>query len=504
MKIKFNNIYITSGIFIALLFLSFFVITYFLKYSVLSFHDYWLFHNRPFFSGQHGRYISTIVLNLLLQKIPDMLNMHPQDCNATINAYFKAFLIIVTIICYTFSCFLFNIKNSIKINFAHIILYLTLFLILFNNNYIFNNNRIYMCSFENAVFFEYPMSMLIYIPFWAIFTYIYVNNIELNKLQTAIFVIMSVLLAINIEIINIPSLISLFVLFIIFLLFKQKGNWWKYSFISYLAGIGLFLAREKGDFTPSQFNDFLNFIKIRLPDFIDCYFNGFIKEQSLFLIPIIILAILIIIACKNKSETKKFICCLSVNIICLLFFYFLTFFLAGTDSPEMFSDGFPINYNKWHSIYKMTLLFWLLISFSYFTDNNNYKIIKDKSNIIKILTCIFILFIFRYNLLTNYINEMQNTMKGIRDYKLLLYSIEKLSLNDKSDNIIIPEEYKENVWFSILFPPEEWYINNFNYVHKREKKNIIYSKNIDTSNLLTEKELKELKFSNLINLNQER
>lgn len=473
MKAKINYIYIASGIFIALLFISFFVIAYFLKDNTLSYHDYWLFHNRSFFSGQHGRYVSTIVLNILLQRIPDLLHLHPQDCNSTINVYFKAFLIVITIMAYTFSCFIFNLKNSIKINFAHIILYSTLFLILFNNNYIFHHNRLYMCSFENAVFFEYPMSMLIYIPFWAIFTYLYVNNIDLNKFQTAIFAVMSVLLAINIEIINIHSLISIFVLFIILLFSKQKGNWWKYSFVGYLFGIGLFLAREKGDFIPNQFNDFLSYIRLRLPEFTDYYINVFIKEQSLLLIPIIIFAVLIIIACKNKPETKKFICCLSVNIISLLFFYYLTFFLAGTDSTEIFSDGFPIVYIKWQSIYKMTLIFWLIISFGYFIDSNSYEIIRDKSNIIRILACIILLFVFRHNLLTNYINEMQITKKNMRDYKALLYSIEKLSLNDKSDNIIIPEKYKENVFFSSFFPPEEWYICNFNYLHNTKKK-ILY------------------------------
>ncbi len=482
--------YLLFGIVIIM---SFIIIMSLLKYSHLRNHDFALFYNRPLFDGQHGRFVSVIVSNLMVQKIPDYLNLHPEHIHVTITSFLKSCLVILCTLLYTVSCYIFSKKKLYIINFSHILLYSTLFLILFNDNYIFNNTRVYMCTFENAVFFEYPMSMLVYIPFWLLFTILFVNE-KKDKYPVYIIIlsILSFLTAITIEIINIPTLISLTILSAIFLLKKYKKSWWKYSYFSYLAGIIWFLSDEKDDFTPYHFYNFIYFIKLRFSDFIHIYINEFLKVHSYFLIIIILLLVLIASTAKNNDKTRKFVIIVSVNIVSILLFYFLTFFLAGTDSDNIITNFFPLTYFKWTSIYKMTLLFWIIVCTGYLLDGIDMKIYKYfQSDLCKILLCILVLFIFRENLVLNYLSSLKTFEQKLLDERIMLYKIEKLLLNNSK----IPLEFKDS--FDEITFGSQSYLTHYNYIHKTNKEDIEFVDNYDISAKFSPDEIEKLDFNSL-------
>lgn len=495
-------------IFISIIIVSFFTIIHFFSYSTFQNHDFWLFYNRTIWDGQHGRYLTTILQNILEQRIPDLLNIHTFDINLMITLKLKAFLIVLCILFYLFSFELtnFTIKNKININLSHSLLYLTLFLILFNNNYIFNETRQYFCINENAVFFEYPVTMIFYIVFWFIYTSVFINSKE-NNLQSNIkrnlqilLMIIALIISTSIEIVNIPTLMSLFALSFIIFKFKFQNKCFFYKILGiYFIGLFTFLIDEKSDFTPYHFFHFMEFIETRFLDFVNVYFNEFIKINSLIVIPIIILLILITVMCKKNEMSKKFISIVCVNIICIFVFYFLTFFLAGTDGDEIIYSGFPIGYYKWLAIHKMILLFWLILSIGYFLNNNDFKFIQKYSSIIKILICVFILIIFRNNLIFDYIPNLNITRIESKERLTMLYIVQKLSLLDASDNIIIPLKY-ENMFNSLINPEiYDWYILNFNYSFKTNKSKIVFLDvdNETIKNNFSQTELNDLKFSKL-------
>ena len=153
------------------LILSFYVVFITNRYNVLIGHDAGVFCNRTFLTPEHGRYISTFVTNLFVERLPLYFNIHPNDFQQSFAAPFKAILTIILCLLLTASAFVFSKKKFNPINPAFILIYILMFLSVFNNNYVCQYDMSYLRIAENTVFFEYPMSLLSYIPFLSFIAY---------------------------------------------------------------------------------------------------------------------------------------------------------------------------------------------------------------------------------------------------------------------------------------------------------------------------------------------
>ena len=251
-KKKISNIICCFLFFICLLF-SFNIVMILLGSSVLIQHDQTIAFDRVFMEPEHGRYVSTFITSLLVEKIPNFFSIHPNDFSCTYSAFFKS--ICTMIFCYLFSVSLFifykdgeddcnilerlNIFSTKKGSFLKItfcLVYLLVFLSLFNDNYFFSSFAKYINSLENMVFFEYPMSMLLYIPFYSILLFYIVKNnfFKIDKKDYLFLFFITIFLTMTVELVIFPVMFtfSSIVLFYLLRFFKYKNEIDKLSFFN--------------------------------------------------------------------------------------------------------------------------------------------------------------------------------------------------------------------------------------------------------------------------------
>ena len=196
--------------FLLVIILSFFCVVYFTKYDVLIGHDLVFSYGRTFLEPEHGRYIATFTNSLLTEVIPEYLNIHPNDFKPAFVSPFKGILLILICLLISFSTFIFSKKRTIfQIIFspANTIIFLLVFLATFNNFFFFSNSYPYFAINESTVFFEYPCSFLVFIPFISLLAYYYSNHINPNKNTFYILYFLAFFTAISIDVINLPTFI---------------------------------------------------------------------------------------------------------------------------------------------------------------------------------------------------------------------------------------------------------------------------------------------------------
>lgn len=239
------------------------------------------------------------------------------------------------------------------------------------------------------------------------------------------------------------------------------------------------------EYTTMYFNQYVNE-----------YLNVFLKEYSIFIIPIVCLVILFFIFLRKKLQCKRGFLFICTNLIILLVFYFLLFYLGFIDRTDLF---FAIYYGKWISLYKTTTYFFLLLSFGLFIDSItlNNKI----SNTIKIIVCILTIIIFHNVLIANNVENIKNTQKEMKELRQAAYSIEKITINtNKKEKIILPKEY-EKYTHSLFI--NEGTCSFFQYVKNVHPNTKLFdyklSENKDVNNKLnSEEESSIIKFQNLL------
>lgn len=511
---KFLNIFL----FVFLVLCCFLIIIYSQKYDVLTDHDLVFSYGRDFLFPEHGRYIATYMNNLLTEILPEYLNIHPNDFQQIFVIPLKAVCTILLCILLANSAFIFSKRKSFLENFnpAIIVVYSTIFLSLYNENFISHDEYKFLHIFENTVFLEYIMSIPIFVLFFSIFTYLYIYQdkiTNINKKELSAFLILTFALGITVEPINVPVFAILVILLLFNYLTKRSiipdnplnDNVFSffskvfavYSVSTFLYYFTTVIHWHHHDVFNCSFDDYKTYIVTYFVPYIKDYFSYFISKESIMLLPILIILAVLFFNKKHYDNTSKnrFIFFLIINMTIFLIFYFSLFLLKFLNSE------FYIHLNKWIYMYKLIILFWLTLSIGYLIDMN--KAINEKySQIIKILLCVFVLIVFCKSLILNFPNNIKNMIKYQKTIRTAAYIAEKKLVSEKTDEVFLPEKYKD-IYSGILWINDQDYYCSFTvYVHNvhpniNNNYNISYKDYSDEA-FLSKKEIQELKFQNLL------
>ncbi len=491
-------------LFFILIIFSYICIYNVLQYDILTKDDLVFSYGREFLNPEHGRYLANYTTSLLTEIIPEYINIHPNDLQPTLMAFIKGSLIILQCLIIANTAFLFSEKKFKFYNPAYIATYVVVFLCLFNIFYFFNNENPYFGIFENMVFFEYQMSIILYVILFSFIAYYFINEKYIHSNWIYLFIIfISFCTGVSVDPVNVPSLFILILLGITLLLYYykkiNKQSLLKVSgvYISYFIGFLIYFTRPVHHYPDYNNLTFIEYFKNNIVLYCHNYFDIFIKQDSLIYIPILICIILLLFL-KNydKSKKKQIILLISISSFIYILFFFSIFVLGFLGNH----NTFYFNLNKWISIYRVIGLFNLLLILGFLIDKNNY-LDKKYSNYIKVILCIITLIIFRVNLIGEYLPNIHQTVERSKQIRKAAYIIEKLALNQKSEDIKIPKEYIE--YNDILYLDSKIYTGCgfYRYIQnihpKVHKSSVTYNDNIDMS-IFSDKELTELKFQNLL------
>ncbi len=509
MNIKYLHNILSVILFFSVISMSFLSILYLTQYDVLIRHDLVFSYGRTFLEPEHGRYLATFFNNLFTEIIPEYLNIHPNDFKPLFVSPLKAFLTVIICLFISFSMFIFKKEMLSKtiFSYAYTITFAITFLFIFNNNFFLKSQHEYFAISETTVFFEYPCSLLVFIPFMNLIAYHYANKILPNKFNFTILYILSFLTALSIDPINVPTFAFISFIGLVLLIENRHKLKEHYKIViplfgiyfTYILGLIFYFIRPMHH-TP-EYGEAINmqhYISLYFNQYLKEYANIFLSEHSILLVPVLMLLTLTLFTYKAKDKNLKntrggelFIFGI---IITFLAFYFLLFFLG------IEHGNFWIHYEKWVMLYKVITYFLLLISFGLFVDtsikNNNL------SNIIKIVTCLIVLAIFNKPLITDNIENIKDTVLSRKEMRKNAYIIEKIAINTKDEEIVIPLDSKQ---YSEIFFLEEDTCSFFQYVKnvhpKTNIKNFKYEENNESKfdlKIFTEDELANLKFQNLL------
>ncbi len=480
------------------MYFSFAAVSNLLKYDILTLHDTIFSYGRTFLNPEHGRFIATYFNNLTTEVIPELLNIHPNDFQQIAIVPFKAVCVIVMCLLITNAAFIFSKR---KLNLAFVCLYLLVFLLLFNNFFFFNHYG-YCDVVENTSFYEYPLSLLLFMPFFSIIAYYFVNKIFPPIKVYIILYILAFFLGISVDPVNVPS--SLILLLLGFHLIKDnKKRIFEYKkeliliiilYIIYFIAMGFYFIRPVHHFPNYSNYKFCDYILNFFIPYTKTYINLFLFHISMPLLPVFLIMIILPFI-KNYNKNKhQFIIYILIHAGTFLLFYFMLFLLGFNGEENTYWTYNP----KWTDLYKATCLFYLLMTVGYLIDSNA-KISESHSVVIKILLIFITIAILHKPLITDYWQNLNNYSDDLKELRKTSYICEKLAINQNSDKIILPEDMKRRV-FQILFDDNNQcglhvYIRN---IHPEIiKTGIEFSDNVDMS-IFSDEELNTLRFQNLL------
>ncbi len=502
---KFNWSKICIFVFFATVFTLYTLTSYIYSYDVLYDHDLAYGIGRSFIFPEHGRYIATFMNSLFSERLPVLFNFHPNVFNELVTSHFKSFLVLLLVFFLTASAFLFkkrekSLLSTLFTNYASVVFLISMFVILISNQYFLSYEFM-----QNTVFFEYPMSFLPYIPFWSIIIFLYTKNIKsLNKKTIFLLFSLCFFLGISIEEINLASLVSLGVLSLIMFIRRndfqlQKKHLFFILSLNLVYIISLFLYYVKGNDSVPNYGSlsFFEYVQNIFPLFLKHFFEFFIIRDSKLLIPVLIVLSLIFLFSKEK-ESRNFISIILINIFSFIVYHFMTFFM-GYFTPGSFEGIFYVAYPKFIMLYKISLIFYLLVSIGYLVDEV-LKLSSKQQDLLKIIICLIpMLFLNKF---PNFINNIKPFVNEQKEYRKYSYIAEKIALQQiNGEELILPLELKDK---TLRFAStEEWLLYYYSFIHPKEfsaVKKLTFSENKQINmNIFSEKELKEIKFQNLLN-----
>lgn len=503
-KTKIFKIVFSKLIFVSIILASFAAILWLFKDDILLDHDLAYAFGRKFFFPEHGRYIATFINHILTENLPEVLNIHPNDFQTIFINPLKAVFTICIFLFFSYSLFIFSENRKPFFSLSFILTYIVIFLFLFNGNFLFflgNEYQAYFSFMENTVFWEYPMTFFMYIPFLLVLIYFYTRKIHIPPNLYICLIIVSFLLSTSVEPINNAVFIS-FCLFACFLLIKNKfritetikknSQFFGILFSAILGFIAYYINPAGLIYDHPLNTDVLTYkeyIFSAFSIFIKKYIRFFFIENVIFLLIPLALCIHLKISDKYETTTDKnaLIQIVLFNITAFLLFFFAIFLIGYCFNR----DVFWFEYKKWSNMYALSCLFFSLVLTGFIIDKN--KLFKNYSNKIKVVACIIILVIFSKPLI------FENYQRAI-EFKILLknlkkkyYSIEKIAITQTDSELYLPAHYKQ-----MINGDDWWLLSYIKSVHPDIcKTKIIFSDKID-ENILTQEEEKELKFSNLL------
>lgn len=293
-----NNIKLINILYIFILIISFSIVLYPLTYSIVMYHDITLSYTIPLHEKhiwgiliEQDRILSSTFIWWMGEVFPNILNINSNDFQSTITALIKSILSVYMFHMYC-CCFFLSKKfvKDTKEKVLWLILYVLLFLILYNNSYFGMGYSLpYLNLRETTIFSHYNVSLIIHLIFWTAFINNEINSTH-NMYKNKYIIILLLMLFHSHELIFVSTIFSLLFLHI------YKSFMTKQINVKYL---------------------FLNLIMVILSLYV-CYFVYF------YLLILIVLYIL-----KNKNNlTYNKICNLIWNnkiVIILLLFLFILY-----------------------------------------------------------------------------------------------------------------------------------------------------------------------------------
>lgn len=166
-------------------------------------HEIFIPYGKSIFQPEHGRYIASFLYNFLFEKLPVILNVHVADLRMTWIAVVGIVYSVAIISVISYGVILFsNKENKVKTN-HWIIFYLLTFFILFNS-------RTEMFLHRDLIeFFEYPCSLIAYLPFLGMAFCFFVKDKLPSEREYLLFLILAFFTGITLEQINIPAFLFL-------------------------------------------------------------------------------------------------------------------------------------------------------------------------------------------------------------------------------------------------------------------------------------------------------
>ena len=513
MNKEFIKIINTTMIFAVILF-ALITVMYFLHYDTITDHDTWDYAWATYKTASApGRYLS-VTINMFLGKILfEITNIHPNDIQNNLIAFIKSIIVVFICILITKSFFIFiqdkfkNI-NSTKFVLLFCITFLLIFLMLFNNFYFYNgiHQRVYMGVPETIVFIEYEFHIIFYFIYMMKIIYNYTYDKFYDNKFYILIIILTFLLGISAELINIPLLIFMTIFMLIMTIKTDLNNtFFKYMFlyIILLISSSIYYSNANDHFISWGANISLKqYFTTQFIPYLKDYLFCFIPESLLLSVIALIIAFTFYIFQRNKTEKdKRFIQIISISILSFYCFFLIMFIFGEPD------EGIPfyIDMIKWKDFYRVISLFYLTITIGYIIDN---KFKFDLSVKVKSLIIITILILLSKFLIFDYFKNMNEYRNMYKDIREIQYICEKYTRQNykKGEKVIIylPTKYEKSYNYlteNMYFPIFDWmYMYRVTKTKIRIPDNDIIIRFSDTNavNNYTEEELKNIKFTSLL------
>ena len=462
-------------------------------------NDFFSPYGRTFFEPEHGRYIASYLNHILTEVLPEIFNIHPMDFQNIFVSPLKILVIILCFLCLSNTAFLFSKDNNTLLkppvsNIAFTAVYAVIFLILFNDNYFFSNTRVYFNIFQNTVFWEYSASIWLYVLFSGIIGFYFVKKESFSNFNYAVLLICAFFLGISVEVLNLPAFALLSILGIYLFLKKELNRGYIILFAVYTASLLCFYANANNH-APVYRYDFFTYLTVNIIPFITGYITEFIGQSSILLLPIAVLFILNSFIYKNTEESAQRCLIFTASGTAGFMIFFALMFFGGFTDARNYHQWYV--YEKFIYVYKTVLLFYLLFVLSFFLDSRKIK--PNISSLIKIIVCILVLTVFHKNLIIDYYQNINKTVQYYKALKTAAYKSEKYAAEGKENFILLPKHFKTFKHELAFYKNSCGFQTYLHSVHPEINKNeIVFSRKFSSSVTFSEKELEELKFSNLL------
>lgn len=449
----------------------------------LDHHELFIPQGKGLFFPEHGRYIASFLNNFLFEKSSVILNVHTADLRASL---ILVFVIIFSIMIFSvISCgiILFTKNENKNKMWYWLICYLSTFLILYDSQ---SEKLLYYDLIE---FFEYPCSLIPYLPFLAMIFKLFIKDENPSKFEYTLLLILSFFTGITLEQINIPAFLFLFAitLFVGVEYLKEKDNTLlkqKFKNFSIIFAVNL-ISCLIYYVNPSD--------HIPVDKYLLLYgSSGFFQEITKRTIldywvayVIMISGIIAILFCK-KREGNKLILAVVANTLSLLIYYYIVYYCIFC----FYDVSSLIDNCKYFLLLFCILIFENFVLWGYFF---NTKIIKCKflNHIclpIGLSVCFFFLF--------NSFIDLTNVQNRGYSRKQKQYYFEKYLMREVGkETIVVPnfeiEDIDRNLMYTLFI---------LHYPDFQGVKTILVDKNLLLTDIILKEqtENKKLRFSDFL------
>ena len=475
------------------------------QYHCLLHHDQTIFYKRQFLYPEHGRYISTALTNFFIEKLPYLVNMHPNDLFPTYIAYIEAIITFFIFISISFGGFVFSKKRNIS--FSFLLIYISLFFVLLRNVLSFIQ---FISLGEICIFLEYITNVIPYcIMFYMISYYFVRNRLPDWKKLTGLLIIVFIT-GISVDCILITTFITLSLLFLFQILqfikerkIKLKNKKiLKRRLLTFLSIYAIYIISLLCYYRKHQYQPLLDNIELgkNIPEFLNYTLPVLKSSVLLFGLPVFIvtvIAIILILSIKYKRTHAdiKMVKFSVSSLIAIYFFYCIISMIFQYIKPTY---GFYfLTIDKFQFPFIVMLVFNCFITLGYLIDTRlKYKYAEG----LKILLAIIAIIILYKPIIQNHYKEVLEYNKTNKEQRYTLYLYEKTILQQRENEVIKlpPVEVFPYYYYN------DWRYNDLIYAmkniytpHLDKVKKIIITENAPIAKITSEEE-KQLEFSKLL------